>query len=312
MASSTAIVPVADDAEATKAPTGPKRRSRPGCGVASLPMKDVIVTPSDMEEMALFLGAPLEYMPGLAQVCFVAFWQQLPKNWSEIRAYSWHTPPGPHLAIGPNEMLYLHATSGRLHDRHPHDAFYRTLVKCVLQNCTPSDEDLPFKQPIMRFHVTDDRTGLRKTYYYNFDQNEVVGQPTEEDLPLLAEKEEVQRQIAKYTEIVERFAVGIIEAAWRELRTRLKFQKGLRLQHILRNTHARMIQRARRRRRKRRLLREWDNKRTCKIMWKVWWKQLVNSPNFAFRLRVVRARRHVAEAEGGDHGVRLGAISYSK
>ena len=79
--------------------------------------------------MALFLGAPLEYMPGLAQVCMVAFWQQLPKNWSEIRAYSWQTPPGPHLAIGPNEMLYLHATAGRLHDRHPHDAFYRTLVK---------------------------------------------------------------------------------------------------------------------------------------------------------------------------------------
>ena len=185
------------------------------------------------------------------------------------------------------------------------------LIRCVLKNCTPADEDLPFQQPIMRFHVTDDRSGLRKTYYYNFDQNEVVGQPTEEDLPLLAEKEEVERQIAAYRPTVERFAVGIIEAAWRELRTRLQFQKGLRLQHILRNIHARMIQRAWRRRRKRRLLREWDNKRTCKIMWKIWWKQLVNSPNFAFRLRVVRARRHVAEAEGGDHGVRLGKIELS-
>jgi hypothetical protein len=163
----------------------------------------------------------------------------------------------------------------------------------------------------MRFHVTDDRSGLRKTYYYNFDQNEVVGQPTDEDLPLLAEEEQTKRQIAAYRETVERFAVGVIESVWSESRTRMKFAQGLRLQVILRNIHARAIQRAWRRRRKRRLLRDWDNKRTCKIMWKIWWKQLVNSPNFAFRLRVVRARRRVAEAEGGEHSVRLGKIELS-
>ena len=131
MEASTAMVRVPDGTEsnAGAAAGGPKRRSRPGCGVASLPMKEVIVTPSDMEEMALFLGAPLEFMPGLAQVCMVAFWQQLPKAWSERRADSWHTPPGPHLAVGPNEMLYFHGPSGRFHDRHPHDAFFRTLVK---------------------------------------------------------------------------------------------------------------------------------------------------------------------------------------
>jgi hypothetical protein len=129
---STAMVRVADGPERDgdgAAAGGPKRRSRPGCGVASLPMREVIVTPSDMEEMALFLGAPLEFMPGLAQVCMVAFWQQLPKGWSERRADSWHTRPGPHLAVGPNEMLYFHGPSGRFHDRHPHDAFFRTLVK---------------------------------------------------------------------------------------------------------------------------------------------------------------------------------------
>lgn len=185
----------------------------------------------------------------------------------------------------------------------------RAASRCVLRNCTPDDS--PFQQPIMRFHVTDDRSGLRKTYYYNFDQNEVVGQPTDEDLPLLAEEEQTKRQIAAYRETVERFAVGVIESVWSESRTRMKFAQGLRLQVILRNIHARAIQRAWRRRRKRRLLRDWDNKRTCKIMWKIWWKQLVNSPNFAFRLRVVRARRRVAEAEGGEHSVRLGKIELS-
>eukprot|EP01045_Picozoa_sp_COSAG04_P010318 COSAG04_NODE_628_length_11766_cov_17.672152_7_plen_405_part_00 len=288
---------------------GPRRRPRPGCGVAALPMKEVIVTPSDIEEMALYLGAPLEFMPGLAQVCMVAFWQQLPKNWSEVRAHSHHTPPPPHLAIGANEMLYLHATSGRLHDTHPHDAFFRMLVKCVLRSSTPDDG--PFSQPILRFHVTDDRSGLRKTYYYNFEQHEVVGEPLEEERALLAEHEETERQIAAYTLTVEKFAVGVIEAAWRELRVRLQFRKAQRLQAILQNIHARTIQRSWRRRRKRRLLRDWDNTRTLRIMWKVWWKRLVNSPNFAFRLRVVRARRRVAEAEGGDHSVRLGKIELS-
>ena len=38
----------------------------------------------------------------------------------------------------------------------------------------------------MRFHVTDDRSGLRKTYYYDFEQSEVVGQPTDEDESRLA------------------------------------------------------------------------------------------------------------------------------
>jgi hypothetical protein len=45
----------------------------------------------------------------------------------------------------------------------------------------------------MRFHVTDDRSGLRKTYYYDFEQNEVVGQPTDEDLPRLAVRSLVPR-----------------------------------------------------------------------------------------------------------------------
>lgn len=123
--------------------------------------------------------------------------------------------------------------------------------------------------------------------------------------------EETERRIATYRRTVEQFAVGLIEAAWIKLRTRVRIEKTLRQEMIKRNIFARMIQRAWRRRRKRRLLRAWDNKRTCKIMWQIWWKQLVNSPNFAFRLRVVRARRRVAEAEGGEHSVRLGKIELS-
>ena len=125
------------------------------------------------------------------------------------------------------------------------------------------------------------------------------------------EMEETERRIAGYRRTVEQFAVELIEAAWIKLRTRVRIEKTLRQEMIKRSIFARMIQRAWRRRRKRRLLREWDNKRTCKMMWQIWWKQLVNSPNFAFRLRVVRARRRVAEAEGGEHSVRLGKIELS-
>ena len=38
----------------------------------------------------------------------------------------------------------------------------------------------------MRFHVTDDRSGLRKTYYYDFSEMEVVGEPTDDDRSQLA------------------------------------------------------------------------------------------------------------------------------
>jgi hypothetical protein len=275
-----------------------RRRPRPGCGVASLPMREVVVTPSDIEEMAVYLGAPLDFMPGLGAVCSVAYFAQLPRNWSEIRATAWHTAPPPELAIGPAGMLYLQQAAGRLHDTHPSDAFYRVLVKCVLQSCTP--DDCPFRKTIGRFHVTDERTGLRKTYYYNFEQHEVVGQPTgDEAAELLAEDEVTKMAVAAYRPTVERYAVGVISAAWAQLRTRLAFRRTYRMSTLTKSIRARKIQRAWRRRRRRRLLRGWDNARTLRIMWKVWWKALVSSPNFAFRLRVVRARRRVAEADGG-------------
>jgi hypothetical protein len=173
-ASEQAAMQVAAPSSDKVEPSERKRRPRPGCGVASMPMRDVVFTPSDAEDMAIYLGAPLEFMPGLAAICKVAYFQQLPKNWSEIRAYSWRTPPPPELAVGVDGMLYLQAASGRLHDMHPVDAFYRVLVKCVLKNCTPTD--CPFRKPILRFNVTDDMSGLRKTYYYHFEQHEVVGQ----------------------------------------------------------------------------------------------------------------------------------------
>merc|ERR550537_72474 len=112
-------------------------------------------------------------------------------------------------------MLYFHEASGRFHDRHPRDAFYRTLVKCVLRKCTPDDS--PFQQPIMRFHVTDDRSGLRKTYYYDFSEMEVVGEPTDDDRSQLAEMEETERKVAAYRRTVEQFAVSLIEQAWIKL-----------------------------------------------------------------------------------------------
>lgn len=286
-----------------------KRRARPGIGVASLPMREVVFTPSDVEEMAVFMGAPLEFMPGLAAVCKLAYFAQLPRNWSEIRAHSWRTPPPPELAIGTEGMLYMHAASGRLRDRHPHDAFYRVLVKCVLRTCTP--DDVPFRKSIMRFNVTDDMTGLRKTYFYNFEQHEVVGTPANEEIELLADDEQTAMAIAAFKPTVERFAVTVITEAWTNLRTRLQFKKLYRISQITRAIHARKIQRAWRRRKRRHGLIAWDNKRTLKIQWKVWWKQLANSPNFAFRLRVVRARRRVAEAEGGGHGVAMGRIELS-
>ena len=86
-----------------------------------------------------YLRAPLERLPGLAVVCRVAFFEkarrghttatlflcsganqalsarQLPPNWREIRADSWHQQPPPDLPIGEDRMVYLHAASGRLH-----------------------------------------------------------------------------------------------------------------------------------------------------------------------------------------------------
>lgn len=105
------------------------RFARPGIGVASQPLTEVSVVPSDIDQMGRYLRAPLDQLPGLAAVCQVAFFEKLPLGWKEIRADSWHQPPPADLPIGEDRMVYLHGASGCMHSSHPHDPFYRTLVR---------------------------------------------------------------------------------------------------------------------------------------------------------------------------------------
>ena len=237
-------------------------------------------------------GLTLDVYSGLASIARVAFFEKLPRGWAEVR------DPRPESEGGRGGLMYQHIRTGRVGIQHPHDGFYRRLLRVEL-NRLP--EECPFVTDVMKF-TTGSTPADRRDYYYSFRDRSVESVPPEDKSRLFSE-EGAKALIARDGEIVRRNAVMAIMRTYRLHRLRLKIRRAWRVEQIMNGIYARKLQRAWRRKLRRILLKRWDRHRMMKKGFKLWHKKSQSSDNYFFRIRVARARRRVREADDRTHAV---------
>ena len=154
-------------------------RTRPQDGAEYDDVSGCRLVPFDVSAMAQYLGFPLEQWPGLAAVAKMALLERPPAPWVEVDPQAQAKLPGwvatargaAEAASGAygTQLVYWQAETGCVATQHPRDAWYRYLIRHLLET-----NECPFLTAIMQFNVNDTpETGaddrLEASFFYDFE-----------------------------------------------------------------------------------------------------------------------------------------------
>jgi|EP01043_Picozoa_sp_COSAG02_P006599 hypothetical protein len=203
-----------------------------------------------------------------------------------------------------SKLVYWHQHTGKVLLQHPRDAFYRYLLKVLLEK-----NECPFEPSIMQFNVTDS-VEIESSFFFEFATNKtmvLVDVLAEADASTLTTKDGVvkannvindawtQALVEQLTPEVQRAAGQVIWRGYAYWRSRQKWVFLAPLTRIRRNILIRRLQLAVRRRWLRLDLRAWEDRRLRKHYYRIWWQQAIKSETFAHSLHKVLATKYVAK-----------------
>lgn len=221
-----------------------------------------------------------------------------------------------------SKLVYWHQHTGKVILQHPRDAFYRYLLKVLLEK-----NECPFEPSIMQFNVTNS-VEVESSFFFEFATNRtmaLVDVLAEADASTLTTKDGVVKAnnvindawtkalVEQLTPEVKRAAGKVIWRGYSYWRSREKWVFIAPLTRIRRNILIRRLQLAVRRRWLRLDLKAWEDRRLRKHYYRIWWEQALKSETFAHSLHRVLATKYVAKvAAEHESAVEIGDLGLDK